>query len=156
LPDYRGEEVSSKGLDWLKRNVGVVAAVSGLVVIIAVVLIYGAISRQNEETKALNEYANLPPDPAERMQRLLKLATDYEKTPVGIMAKLDYADGLKSIKNYAQAETMYSAVLTERSGKGKDIFAERAKLGLAYCAQEKQEYDKARKLYEEIVEGKGL
>ena len=154
MPDFRAEKVAEQSSGWLKRNVGLVAAGGGLLVIIAAVLVYGAISREREDMQAQLLYDNLPDSPQARKEVLSKLVFNYPDTKIGTLARLDYGQELYREGSYPEAESEFKAVLAKRGAQ--DVYGQRAQLGLAYCAQQMKEYDKARKLYQEIKDGGGV
>ena len=132
-----------------------VASVGGLVVIIVAVLIFFAISRERAEGEAAQQYNLLPRQAVEgRMQALDALLMKYPDTTVAKYARLDYADEFYRSKDYGKAQAEYQQVLAKCGAK--DIYGERALLGLANCAVETKDYEKARTLYTQVVEGKGV
>lgn len=154
MPDYRAEEVAFHLVKWTKHNRGMLVAVGGVVVIIVAVVLYGYMGGQEHARDAERLYAALPHTGIARLSALTDLKLNYSDTPTGVRITLDLADELYEQRQFTQAESAYSEVLTKYGES--DIYAVRARLGLAYCAQEMRDYERARKLYEEVKTAGGL
>ena len=110
--------------------------------------------RQRQARDAEQLYAALPRTGIARLEALTVLKINYADTPIGVRVTLDLADELYGQRQFAQAESAYREVLTRYGESG--IYAVCARLGLAYCAQETEDYERARKLYEEVKTAGGL
>ena len=155
MPDYRADEVAGQTYEWLKRYRVLATVVVGVLVVILVVVLFWVFqkSRRHEEASLLYDrslgYAAMQSDTATRIQTLKDLVQNYGDVPVAVEARVDLADLMYAQGNYVEAQKYYQAVV-ESAGAQK-ISAARARLGLAYTAEQTGDYDKARVLYQEVV-----